>query len=165
MFVLRMECSMSERQSQFLELSIFDADNISIAISNCELTGSSSLVCHLAKNVKVDNNTGIANGYIVVEQPSNIPNIMSAILKDEDNDKFKSIDSVNHVYASIKSNLKLKIQEVTLHNVYLNRYKSYSNIFYFIAKMDISDLDKFEKLNRREENECKSIEGFKRTDS
>lgn len=124
-----------------IERAIINTNNIKILEPNCELIGRKTISCQLTNVIKINGDTGIINGYIIVEDSSQIANLMCCEV-EQTKEKFKDTH-IYHVYDSIQSNIKLKVQNITFHNIYLNRYRS-ENIFYFLGKITLEDLYKFE---------------------
>jgi len=134
-------------------------DNSLIPLLECVLEANSNVLeCTLMNKVTINGDLGIVKGYIYPK--GDVSRMIYPDMGQNSNlDKFVNINDIPHIYAteSEKSNMIIKIKNMVFHQVYITRFKS-TDIFSFIAKITISDIEKLKNIIKEElENGSKNL--------
>jgi len=134
-------------------------DNSLIPLLECVLEANSNVLeCTLMNKVTINGDLGIVKGYIYPK--GDVSHVIYPDMGHDNNfNKFIDIDDIPHIYAteSEKSNIIIKIKDMVFHQVYITRFKS-TDIFSFIAKITISDIEKLKNIIKEElENGSKNL--------
>jgi len=102
------------------------------------------------KGAHVDGDRGIVTGYLLVDSPGSLANVLRPQTSQPDG-TFINTDDLPHTYETTSgtSGTVLKAQGHWFFNVVLSRYRDSSNIFTFMGKVAVESFKTFEENNTR----------------